>query len=98
MAFNLLSQSDLAPAWTMMEANIWGAQEAARQAIPGAAMPLEERDPAYTRAPRKWAHLLAKINVSIDGLNQRVALGCVARPRSSSDREIEHIRRHSVST
>jgi len=95
VAFHLLSQSDLAPVWIMLDAEIRKDHEAAVRAFSRAVTGREEGDPKCARAAQQFSQRLVHINKQIDELNLRVPLPGLARARLNPAVEIEHIRRAS---
>jgi len=93
VAFHLLSQSGLAPAWIMLDAEIRKDLRAARQSFASAAAHLDEGDPDYTGAVERLAARLAEINAAIDELNLRIPSPQWSRPRLDLDGEVELVQR-----
>jgi len=91
-AFRLLSQSGLAPAWIMLEAEIRKDHEAAGRASSRAVTGLEEGDPECACAALQFSQRLVQINKRIDELNLRIPLPGLARARLNPTVEIEQIR------
>src|SRR3990170_3319462 len=74
VAFPLLSQSGLAPAWIMLDVEIRGDHEAAVRAFTRAVSGREEGDPDCAWAAQQFTQRLLHINESIDKLNLEVPL------------------------
>jgi hypothetical protein len=95
-AFHLLSQSGLAPAWIMLDAEIRRDQLAARQALSRAIAQLDEQDPELCRAVEQFTQRVVEINRAIDDLNLQVPSPRLRRGRLRPDLEIERIVRHTA--
>ncbi len=90
-AFHLLSQSGMAPAWIMLDAEIRQDQQAARQAFSMAVAQLDGQDPGYGRAVNQFTQRVAEINHAIDNLNLQVPTPHLVRARLQADLEIARI-------